>query len=338
MPVTTPILSKLAQQAVLATAVLLLAGCGALPNRDGVHSRNDGPPSHNINITAIPDAVPRIEANSRYGNPASYVVNGKRYHVMASNKAFQQRGLASWYGTKFHGRKTSSGEPYDMFAMTAAHKTLPLPTWLEVINHDNQKRVVVKVNDRGPFVSGRIIDLSYAAATKLGVVATGTANVTIRSIDPVQYLAEQTTPRPVNTAAITTPVTLTPDNTAIMATTRPAEQPSIMTLATPSINISPPVAAPVTASVSAPSTGINPLTISGFYLQVAAFSERSNAELLRQRLLPLQPGDIQINSEQQSGPTLYRVRIGPLGSLSEAGKISARISSLGLGEPKIMLD
>ncbi|NNJ97280.1 MAG: septal ring lytic transglycosylase RlpA family protein [Gammaproteobacteria bacterium] len=130
----------------------------------------------------IPDAVPREEARSKYGNPPSYEVFGKRYYVMDGSKGFKQKGHASWYGTKFHGQRASSGETYNMYAMTAAHKTLPLPTYVEVKNLANGRKAVVKVNDRGPFHDGRIIDLSYAAATKLGVVATGTAPVEVRAL------------------------------------------------------------------------------------------------------------------------------------------------------------
>lgn len=119
---------------------------------------------------------------SKLGNPSSYIVFGKRYHVLDSSDGFVQRGIASWYGTKFHGRPTSSGEVYNMHAMTAAHKTLPIPVYVNVKNLDNGRSMVVRVNDRGPFVSGRIIDLSYAAAKKLGVDGPGTANVEISTV------------------------------------------------------------------------------------------------------------------------------------------------------------
>jgi rare lipoprotein A len=121
---------------------------------------------------------------SKRGNPSSYVVFGKRYHVLDSSDDFVQRGIASWYGTKFHGRPTSSGEVYNMHAMTAAHKTLPIPVYVHVKNLDNGRSMVVRVNDRGPFVTGRIIDLSYAAAKKLGVDGPGTANVEISTVGP----------------------------------------------------------------------------------------------------------------------------------------------------------
>ncbi|MDH5767126.1 MAG: septal ring lytic transglycosylase RlpA family protein [Gammaproteobacteria bacterium] len=145
--------------------------------------RDSAPSNVRLDPDKIRDAVPVNEPFSRYGNPESYEVMGKTYHVMKSNQGFVQKGEASWYGTKFHGRKTSSGEEYDMYAMTAAHKTLPLPTYVEVRNLENEKKVIVKVNDRGPFHDGRIIDLSYAAATKLGITGTGTGPVEIRTIN-----------------------------------------------------------------------------------------------------------------------------------------------------------
>ncbi len=129
------------------------------------------------------DAIPANEPLSRYGNNPNYTVNGKTYKVLENSSGFKQSGIASWYGTKFHGKKTSSGEPYNMYAMTAAHKTLPLPTYVEVINNDNGRKTILRINDRGPFHEGRIIDLSYAAARKLGISDSGTGNVSIRAID-----------------------------------------------------------------------------------------------------------------------------------------------------------
>lgn len=144
---------------------------------------SDAAPRNPIDVSGVPDAVPKQEPLSRYGNPDSYMVFGKRYYTLDTSKGYQERGLASWYGTKFHGKRTSSGEPYDLYAMTAAHKTLPLPTYVEVTNLDNGRSVVVKVNDRGPFHEDRIIDLSYAAAVKLGTMSNGTGRVEVRALD-----------------------------------------------------------------------------------------------------------------------------------------------------------
>ena len=144
----------------------------------------DSAPKKKIDVETIPNAIPKREPKSRYGNPKSYVVFGKRYYVMDSSKGYIEKGIASWYGTKFHGRRTSSGETYDMYAMTAAHKSLPLPTYVKVTNLSNDKFIVVKVNDRGPFHENRIIDLSYTAAIKLDIIQKGTGLVEVKAIDP----------------------------------------------------------------------------------------------------------------------------------------------------------
>jgi len=151
----------------------LISGCTALS------VNQDGAPDQTLDWNSIPDPAPKIEPLSKSGNPSSYVVNGQRYLVNTDTENFSQTGIASWYGTKFHGRLTSSGEPYDMYQMTAAHKSLPLPSYVSVKNLENNKQIVVKVNDRGPFVDGRIIDLSYTAAHKLEIVKNGTARVEI---------------------------------------------------------------------------------------------------------------------------------------------------------------
>ena len=161
-----------------ALIVSLLGACSTLP-RTG-----DGPPAHPIDVSDIPNAVPKMEPLSPYGNPPSYVVNGKRYYVLKSSRGYVATGVASWYGTKFNGQRTSSGEVYNMYGMTAAHKTLPLPTFVQVTNLHNGRSVIVKVNDRGPFEHNRLIDLSYAAAAKLGILKHGTGLVTVRAIDP----------------------------------------------------------------------------------------------------------------------------------------------------------
>ena len=161
---------------------LTLAGCGTQITGPAGGER-DGPGEHR-DVSHVPDAVPRVEPRSRGGNPSTYVVLGKRYYTLQDNKGFVERGIASWYGRKFHGRTTSNGETYDMYRMSAAHKHLPIPTYLEVTNLENGRRVVVRVNDRGPFHENRIIDLSYAAASRIGMLDNGTALVEIRAIDP----------------------------------------------------------------------------------------------------------------------------------------------------------
>lgn len=158
-------------------AFVLLNGCSTT-------ARRDGPPPFDVDVSNIPNAKPKKEPLAKYGNMSTYRVFGQNYYVMKSAKHYRERGVASWYGTMFHAQRTSSGEPYNMLAMTAAHKTLPLPTYVEVTNLHNHKKIIVKVNDRGPFASNRIIDLSYVAAKKLGMLGHGTAYVEVKSIDP----------------------------------------------------------------------------------------------------------------------------------------------------------
>jgi rare lipoprotein A len=157
----------------LSLMFLLLAACAANGPRTTSASRAS-PPS----ASSVPGSEPRSDR----GNPPFYDVLGKRYHVLRTSAGYRQRGVASWYGPDFHGLATSSGEIYDMHAMTAAHTTLPIPTWVEVTNLENGKHVVVKVNDRGPFVDNRLIDLSYAAAIALDMVRNGTARVEVRAV------------------------------------------------------------------------------------------------------------------------------------------------------------
>lgn len=142
----------------------------------------DGGPASAIDVSGLVEPVPRDEPRARQGNRSPYKVLGKSYRVMDSARGYRERGVASWYGTKFNGRATSSGELYDICQFTAAHKTLPLPSYVRVTNLDNGRSLVVRVNDRGPFHSGRIMDLSYAAAVRLGVDRTGTARVELEAI------------------------------------------------------------------------------------------------------------------------------------------------------------
>lgn len=162
---------------------LTLSACSSVKTSSGV-SNSDAAPSKKVDVSSIPNAVPKNEPKSRYGNPKSYEVFGKRYYTMESSVGFVEKGIASWYGTKFHGRRTSSGETYDMYAMTAAHKNLPLPTYVKVTNLKNGKHIIVKVNDRGPFHENRIIDLSYTAAIKLDIIKNGTGLVEVRALQP----------------------------------------------------------------------------------------------------------------------------------------------------------
>lgn len=168
----------LPKMALIACLLPLLAACGFFG------SRPDGPPARNVNVNRIPNARPVPIKRSPFGNPSSYKVNGRRYRVLPNASAYSKTGIASWYGTKFHGKLTSTREVYNMYGMTAASTELPLPTFVAVTNLENGKQVIVKVNDRGPFAQRRILDLSYVAAKKLGMLKKGTALVRVRAINP----------------------------------------------------------------------------------------------------------------------------------------------------------
>ncbi|TCT22200.1 septal ring lytic transglycosylase RlpA family protein [Thiobaca trueperi] len=300
---------------------LFLIGCASRGDRS-----DDEIPPH---IARIPDAVPKVEPLSRSGNPESYVVLGKRYYTQRDRRGYVERGLASWYGQPFHGRPTSSGETYDMHAMSAAHKTLPLPTYARVTNLENGRSIVIRINDRGPFKDERIIDLSHTAAVKLGVVRTGTARVEVRAIEPSRrgadaspFLASHADGGSNQRRLASRPTTLT--------ASRPPSAPATPTRIreATSVTPSPPIAAGVAPRSQVPVQG-TPL-----YLQVGAFGDPGNAERLRARLTThLLHEQIRILDPDTSGAVLYQVRIGPLASEHEAERLAEQITALGVERP-----
>ena len=165
---------------LLVSVVLTLAGCVTV---------QDGPPKEKRDISQIPDAIPQVHDGELKDSP--YTLNGITYTPMASASNYEEEGIASWYGTKFHGKRTANGEVYDLYGMTAAHKTLPLPSYVRVTNRGNGRSVVLRVNDRGPFYGNRVIDLSYAAAKKLGFADVGVANVKVEGIDVEAFAVRQ---------------------------------------------------------------------------------------------------------------------------------------------------
>lgn len=170
--------------ALCLTILLCVSACGSFDQLVGKSTASkDSAPSYKVDPANIKDAIPREGAVTRAGNKNPYTVLGKTYHLLPTSKSYREQGTASWYGTKFQGRPTANGEPYNLYAMTAAHKTLPIPAYVKVTNLDNQRTAIVRVNDRGPFHDQRIIDLSYAAAVKLGYAEKGTARVLVESID-----------------------------------------------------------------------------------------------------------------------------------------------------------
>lgn len=193
-------------KSVISSLVLVLAvsGCSSKfvshdalaedPQKSRYSMAQDRAPKAQLNANQIEETTPRVEPRSKHGNKSPYTVNGKSYRIMATAEGYSEEGIASWYGAKFHGHSTSNGEIFDMNKISAAHKTLPLPTWVKVTNLDNGESINVRVNDRGPFHGGRIIDLSYAAAVKLGFQDKGTARVKVETLsgpaldNPVYYL------------------------------------------------------------------------------------------------------------------------------------------------------
>jgi len=176
---------KLGSKLILLAILTSLVGCSGTGSRYSVDK--DYGPSQSVDVSNVPNAVPRVEPKSRGGNKSPYRVLGKTYYVMPSSLGYKERGVASWYGKKFHGHKTSNGEVYNMYGMSAAHKSLPLPSFVKVTNLANNRYVIVRVNDRGPFHGGRIIDLSYAAAKKLDMLGAGTARVEVEAIDAATW-------------------------------------------------------------------------------------------------------------------------------------------------------
>jgi rare lipoprotein A len=271
----------------------------------------------------IPDAIPRREPRSARGNPPFYEVDGRRYFIRESAAGYVERGIASWYGTKFHGQATANGETYDLYGMTAAHKTLPLPSYVRVTNLDNGKSAILRVNDRGPFYSDRIIDLSFAAAKKLGYAESGTARVKVEGIDPHEWWAQQGQPVPM--------VLAQPQQ---VAQVKPVAQPVVQPLE----QYAPPpqqhAAAVVPVQIDAKKN--DSVAASGLYLQVAAFANPDAAELLKAKLSGAVAAPVFISSVVRNQQILHRVRLGPLNSPSEAEQLQDSVRLANLGQPRLV--
>ena len=281
--------------------VISLSGCGFFSGLSKPGGSTDSAPNVTLDNRKIINATPKVEARSRGGNFTPYTVLGKTYRVMKTAKDYKERGGASWYGTKFHGRLTSNGERYNMYEMTAAHKSLPIPTYVSVKNLDNGREIIVRVNDRGPFHEGRIIDLSYAAASKIGMLKKGTARVEVVAIDPREWKKSKRQRKKDKVAAA---------------------KASAAALATPAVVAS-------TLDASAKTT----TAIQRQYLQVAAFKSLTAAQALQNKLLDSllalnESTNVVIHPSDQG---VYRVRIGPFGSTVESLSIknAAALQSFG---------
>ena len=276
---------------------------------------------------SIPEVIPRIEPRARSGNPPFYDVFGKRYYVLSSSVGYRERGVASWYGPGFHNVRTSIGEPYDMYGMTAAHKTLPLPAYVRVTNLQNGRSVVVRVNDRGPFVGNRIIDLSYSAAAKLDMLRNGTAMVEVRTIDPSAppAITASATPAPAAAPPAATALTIVAPAAAAPASSAPAAAPA--------------ATAPGTATPTAGSGVTSPAAAAtALFVQAGAFSDPANAERLAEKLRGGNYGKVIVRDDQIAGRRMYRVRIGPVPSVAEFDRVVAALERAGINDAHLALD
>ena len=238
---------------------------------------------------------------SRLGNPPYYEVFGQRHYVLDTAAGYRRTGVASWYGEQFHGRSTSSGEPYDMFAHTAAHPTLPLPTWVEVTHLDTGKQVIVKVNDRGPFVDNRIIDLSFGAAVVLDMVAQGTAPVEVRALG-VSSAGE----------------VLAHDGTSARSQAGTAD-----------------ADAGATTPLSLAAASVPPSR--RIYLQAAAFSRQASASRFVEALHAAGFEQVNIDADHGASPSLYRVRLGPFTDIDAADAAVANLVARGYERPYLVI-
>lgn len=318
-------------------AALLLGSCttsrapvegGAQPiSGPGNYSRphRDGAPWWDVDVSRIPDAVPMPHNGPVKASP--YTVFGKPYYPISDARNYRATGTASWYGTKFHGQATANGETYDLYGMTAAHKTLPLPSYVRVTNLDNGKSVILRVNDRGPFYSDRIIDLSFAAAKKLGYAETGTARVEVEGIDPQQWWAQQGRPVPMVLAG------------------HAGEARGDKPLALPQ-----PVAAPIETWTPPPAqhaAAVLPVELAvkknasaqpaGLYLQVGAFANPDAAELLKAKLSALVgTAPVFVSSVVRNQQVLHRVRLGPIDTQDEVLQLQDTLRLASLGQPTLV--
>jgi rare lipoprotein A len=284
----------------------------------GRYYQDDGPPRSGAgpDPDSVPDAVPRNEPLSRTGN-APYTALGLSFTPMRDARGYRKVGYASWYGRKYHGNRTSSGEPYDMFSMTAAHPVLPLPTYVQVRNLANNRTVVVKVNDRGPFLGGREIDLSYMAARKLGMVESGTARVEVRTVYAGDVPEPQGTRRLASSDPSPAAAAPAPVATAVVASPPVSEPVSANPPETPMVRAV--VASMVPAAHAAPTQM--------FLLQAGSFASRDNAQRLVIRLHQGGYENVRIEPVQVTGIRYHRVQIGPFATPESASQAGASVEA-----------
>ena len=302
----------------------------------------DGPPDWVEDVTRMPDAVPEVLTGPVKAEP--YTVLGKRYYPIQDAANYWAVGIASWYGTKFHGQKTANGEDYDLYGMTAAHKTLPLPCFVRVTNLDNGRSVVVRVNDRGPFHSDRVIDLSYAAAVKLGYANIGTARVSVEGIDPVRWQAEHGK----HLSPKTQIAKAKPVRSFASAYSADGQRAASLLAGHEPISSSYSHRVPtkragdvwvgkgVVFSQSYSSSSRVNMSPRGMYLQVGAYASATAAEAVKNRLRQSTSMEVVVDSVQRDQKTLHRVRIGPLHDTNEAYRLQNTLRLANLGQATLV--
>lgn len=331
--------------------VSLLAGCadgGGSKGGGGRYSMDqDAYPDTPEDVANVPDAVPKVEPRSRSGNRSSYSVWGKTYHVLDDPTGYAAEGRASWYGVKFQGYDTANGDTYDMYKMSAAHRSLPLPSYARVTNLDNGRKVIVRVNDRGPFHSDRLIDLSYAAAARLGILKGGTGRVRVEAIDPVVWArthgqsnngaptsVARTRAAPAATQPASRQVTANAGGGAVVD--YEASIDPVLAAANASDRAASPVSSSPSTSSPAARAGTQVSSVASApassagqrYLQVAALGSQAGAQALKSRLQGLLSQPVRIDNA--SPP--YRVQVGPINDLASLESIRATLRDAGYGQ------
>ncbi len=314
---------------VVVLAVLVLAGCASTLQRDGPEAQ---PPA---GLAQVPDAEPRVEAVRSGGPNKPYEALGREYVPITDDRPFVERGLASWYGRKFQGRRTASGEIYNMYEMTAAHPTLPIPSYARVRNPANGREVVVRINDRGPFHAGRIVDLSYTAALKLDLLR-GVAPVEVERITADEIRSGSWRRADPGTLLALAPAQGTPAVPVPAARTDPP--PATASADPPAAAVAPPRVEGVSPPASATADRIEPdgrATTRGFWVQIGAFRERDRAEAY-QRRIALELDWLAPLLAIFNDTTLHRLQAGPYASREEAGNVSQRIRQMVQTAPVIV--
>ncbi len=295
----------------LLTFISLLSACGTIAERPTV--------KEGVSVELIPEPVPVAEPRSKYGNPESYVERGQRYWVMPSSEGYVAEGKASWYGKKFDGKRTSSGETYNMYDMTAAHTTLPLPTYVQVTNLSNGRKVIVRVNDRGPFIKNRLIDLSFAAASKLDMVTAGTAAVEVKVLDPRDYQPREMVKKPVAAVSTTTAAAMsTPTNPITV----------LETIEEVGFDYS-------NGSASEAELNVAPVAPEVF-IQVGAYASMESAEAVMVDVMEVQSNPVFIVPIESTIGVLHRVRVGPFQSDADAQAIFPGLQDRGYFQYRIV--